>query len=70
MVDYVTSFDDPEPFVAIKELRPNVLVKGGDWSKENIVGTDTVEGDGGEVVVIPYMKGYSSTQIIERIRKS
>ena len=69
MVDYVTSFDEPEPYEVIKELKPDILVKGGDWSKDKIVGADIVEGQGGRVVVIPYLKGYSTTQIIERMCK-
>lgn len=69
MVDYVTSFDEPEPYDVIKELRPDVLVKGGDWPKDKIVGADIVEGHGGRVAVIPYLKGYSTTQIIERMCK-
>lgn len=69
MVDYVTSFDNPDPYRVIKELRPNVLVKGGDWDKDKIVGTEVVKGDGGEVAVVPYLEGYSTTQMIERMRK-
>ncbi len=69
MVDYVMSFDEPDPYNVIKELRPNVLVKGGDWGKDEIVGADVVEENGGKVAVIPYLEGYSTTQIIERIGK-
>lgn len=69
MVDYVTLFDEPDPYAVIKELRPNVLVKGGDWGKEGIVGTEIVEEDGGKVAVIPYLEGYSTTEIIQKIRK-
>lgn len=69
MVDYVTSFDEPEPYEVIKELKPDILVKGGDWPKDKIVGADIMEGQGGRVVVIPYLKGYSTTQIIERMCK-
>jgi D-beta-D-heptose 7-phosphate kinase/D-beta-D-heptose 1-phosphate adenosyltransferase len=69
MVDYVTSFDEPDPYAVIKELRPNVLVKGGDWAKEGIVGREFVEEEGGKVAVIPYLEGYSTTEIIQKIRK-
>ena len=69
MVDYVTWFDDPDPYEAIKELKPDVLVKGGDWPKDKIVGADIVEGHGGRIAVIPYLQGYSTTQIIERMCK-
>lgn len=69
MVDYVTSFDEPDPYSAIQALRPDVLVKGGDWSKNDIIGADIVEGHGGRVAVIPYLKGYSTSEIIERTGK-
>jgi bifunctional ADP-heptose synthase (sugar kinase/adenylyltransferase) len=69
MVDYVTVFDESDPHELIQQLRPTVLVKGGDWSKEEIVGKDLVEQDGGTVVVIPYLKGHSTTEIIERIQR-
>lgn len=69
MVDYVTSFDEPDPYAVIKELRPNVLVKGGDWAKEGIAGREIVEEEGGKVAVIPYLEGYSTTEIIQKIRK-
>ena len=69
MVDYVTAFDEPDPYKVIKELKPDVLVKGGDWAGEKIVGREIVEGCGGKVAVIPYLEGYSTTQIIERMRK-
>lgn len=69
MVDYVLSFDEPDPHAVINELRPNVLVKGGDWAEDKIVGAEVVEEDGGKVAVIPYLEGYSTTRIIERMRK-
>jgi rfaE bifunctional protein nucleotidyltransferase chain/domain len=69
MVDYVIFFDEPDPFNIIAALRPNVLVKGGDWSTDRIVGSDIVENDGGRVEVVPYLKGFSTTEIIERIRR-
>jgi rfaE bifunctional protein nucleotidyltransferase chain/domain len=68
MVDYVVLFDEPDPYQLISAIRPNVLVKGGDWSGEKIVGADLVEEAGGRVVVIPYIKGFSTTEIIERIK--
>ena len=69
MVDYVTLFDESDPYKLIKELKPDVLVKGGDWPKNEIVGADIVEEQGGKVAVIPYLKGYSTTRIIERMCK-
>ena len=67
MVDYVTLFDEADPYHLIKELQPNVLVKGGDWTTERIIGGDVVEKEGGRVVAVPYLDGYSTTQMIERM---
>ena len=69
MVDYVTSFDEPDPYNVVRELRPNVLVKGGDWAKDKIIGAEVVEEDGGKVTVIPYLEATSTTRIIERMRE-
>ena len=68
MVDYVVTYNEPDPYRVIAAIQPNVLVKGGDWSAEKIVGADIVEQNGGRVAVIPYLPGFSTTQIIERIR--
>jgi rfaE bifunctional protein nucleotidyltransferase chain/domain len=70
MVDYVTLFDEADPYRLIKELRPNVLVKGGDWTRERIIGGNVVEKEGGRVVAVPYLEGYSTTQMIERMCRS
>jgi D-beta-D-heptose 7-phosphate kinase/D-beta-D-heptose 1-phosphate adenosyltransferase len=70
MVDYVILFDDPDPHKLIAAIKPQVLAKGGDWSSDKIIGADIVEAAGGRVVVIPYLKGFSTTEIIERIRNS
>jgi rfaE bifunctional protein nucleotidyltransferase chain/domain len=69
MVDYVTMFDEPDPLNVIRELRPDVLAKGGDWAKDKIDGREFVESYGGRVAVIPFLKGHSTTEIIERMRK-
>ena len=69
MVDYVTLFDEPDPLNLLRELRPNVLAKGGDWAEDKIVGREWVESYGGKVAVIPYLKGHSTTEIIERMRR-
>ncbi len=66
-VDYVTSFDESTPLELITLLKPHVLVKGGDWSKETIVGKEVVEGLGGEVVVLPFVEGNSTSNLIETI---
>lgn len=67
MVDYVTTFDEPTPRELIRKLLPDVLVKGGDWSVEEIVGREDVHAHGGQVLSLPYVSGYSTTRIIERI---
>jgi rfaE bifunctional protein nucleotidyltransferase chain/domain len=66
-VDYVVLFDEPDPFALIEKIKPSVLVKGADWTKEKIVGRDLVEKGGGRVVRIPLVPGTSSTGVIERI---
>jgi len=68
-VDYVTLFDEIDPLKLITSLRPDVLVKGGDWTKEQIVGRDEVERSGGEVFVIPFVKRASTSNLIETILK-
>jgi len=68
MVDYVILFDEPDPYKLIAAIKPQVLAKGGDWSSDRIIGADIVEAAGGRVEVIPYLKGFSTTEIIERIR--
>lgn len=69
MVDYVILFGESDPYHLIQELKPDVLVKGGDWPEGAIVGADVVEGARGKVVVIPYLEGYSTTTIIERMHR-
>ena len=66
-VDYVVFFDEPDPFALIEKVRPHILVKGADWTKEKIVGRDLVEKTGGRVVRIRLVPGASSTGVIERI---
>lgn len=68
-VDAVTLFDEDTPAELIESLEPDVLVKGGDYRMDQIVGRDTVEGRGGEVAIIPLREGYSTTGLIERIRR-
>jgi D-beta-D-heptose 7-phosphate kinase/D-beta-D-heptose 1-phosphate adenosyltransferase len=64
-VDYVTVFDTPTPEALIQRLRPEVLVKGGDYRPDQIVGSQFVQSYGGQVVVTPIVKGISTTKIIE-----
>jgi len=68
MVNYVLLFDEPDPCNIISILRPDILVKGGDWPADHVVGADIVEASGGKVVVVPYLKGFSTTEIIAKIR--
>jgi rfaE bifunctional protein nucleotidyltransferase chain/domain len=68
-VNFITIFDESTPRDLIKVILPDVLVKGGDWSLEQIVGREEVEGSGGRVVSLPYEEGYSSSVIIQRILK-
>ena len=64
-VDYVTIFDDPSVLSVVARMLPDVLVKGGDYTLDQIVGRDEVEAAGGRVVPIPIVSGYSTTAIIE-----
>jgi D-beta-D-heptose 7-phosphate kinase/D-beta-D-heptose 1-phosphate adenosyltransferase len=66
-VDYITIFREIDPLKLITSLRPDVLVKGGDWTKEQTVGKEVVERSGGEVVIIPFIKGASTSNLIETI---
>ena len=68
-VDFVTLFNEPDPYRIIAELQPDVLVKGGDWPVEKIIGRDLVEARGGRVINVPYVEGASTTGIIEKILK-
>jgi len=69
-VDYVTIFDDISPRALIARLLPDVLVKGGDYALDEIHGREEVEAAGGRVVSLPFVKGASSSRIIEKMRKS
>jgi D-beta-D-heptose 7-phosphate kinase/D-beta-D-heptose 1-phosphate adenosyltransferase len=68
-VDYVVLFNELDPHRIIGELQPDVLVKGGDWPVEKIIGRDIVEARGGKVVSVGYIEGASTTGIIEKIVK-
>jgi D-beta-D-heptose 7-phosphate kinase/D-beta-D-heptose 1-phosphate adenosyltransferase len=67
-VDYVVLFPEPDPLNLITALQPDVLVKGGDWPVDRIIGRDVVERRGGTVKTIPLVPGASTTALIERIR--
>ncbi len=68
-VDAVVIFDEVTPREVIARLLPDVLVKGGDWPGNQIVGREEVEAAGGRVVSIPVVPGYSTTEILRRIRE-
>jgi len=66
-IDYLTWFSEETPRKIIAALLPDVLIKGGDWTPDEVVGKAEVEAAGGRVVIVPYLKGHSSTSIIDRI---
>lgn len=67
-VDHVIAFDDDTPLRVITALLPQVLVKGGDYTRDTVVGADVVEEHGGHVALIPLLEGRSTTGIINRVR--
>lgn len=67
MVDYIVLFDQSDPLQLISAIIPDVLVKGGDWAKEDIVGKEVVEHNGGEVYSLPLYGDYSTSRIINII---
>ncbi|HRI86493.1 MAG TPA: D-glycero-beta-D-manno-heptose 1-phosphate adenylyltransferase [Ignavibacteria bacterium] len=68
-VDYVTVFNEDTPYELIKLLLPDCLVKGGDWKEKDIVGSDIVKANKGKVVSLNFINNYSSSSIIDKIRK-
>ncbi len=66
MVDYIILFNEDTPYGLIKEIKPDVLIKGADWKEEDIVGRDIVK----EVHTIPFVKGASTSEIIKKIQNS
>lgn len=66
-VDYIAIFSELTPLTMIITLRPQVLVKGGDYAPEDVVGKKEVEADGGRLVIIPELPGFSTTKMIETI---
>lgn len=66
-VDIIILFDEPDPLVLIKRLKPDVLVKGDDWPEDQIVGADFVKDNGGSVIRVPLLQGVSTSKIIEKI---
>lgn len=68
-IDAVVVFEENTPSIIIEELAPDILIKGADYEGKEVVGKDFVESIGGKVVLIPFEKGYSTTKIIQKIRK-
>jgi D-beta-D-heptose 7-phosphate kinase/D-beta-D-heptose 1-phosphate adenosyltransferase len=68
-VDYVVGFEEADPEVLIRKIKPDVLIKGEDWARKGVVGRKFVESEGGRVVLLPLVEGLSTTDVIERIRK-
>lgn len=64
-VDFIITFEEDTPIDLIQKIKPNVLVKGGDYNKDTIVGADLVENKGGNIVIIPLLEGISTSIIIE-----
>lgn len=69
-VDYVVEFDEDTPERLIAAIQPDVLVKGGDWPEEAIVGRDTVRARNGRVLSLPLLQGFSTTEFLERVRRA
>ena len=69
-VDYVIIFSEPDPGALIAALQPDILVKGGDWPLDRIIGRETVEARGGRVQTIPLVPGVSTTTLVQRIRST
>jgi bifunctional ADP-heptose synthase (sugar kinase/adenylyltransferase) len=69
-VSAVVLFDEDTPYNLIKKIQPHILVKGGDYRAEEIVGYDLVKAHGGQVLTIPLVEGYSSTSIIEKLSRA
>ena len=68
-VNYVTVFEEDTPYELISSIQPDILVKGGDYSPENVVGRDIVESRGGCVKILPFVEGKSTTSILNKLSK-
>lgn len=69
-VDYVSVFDEENPELLIRAVQPDILCKGGDYRPEEVVGREFVESRGGRVSIIPYVPGYSTTELLIRIERA
>ncbi len=70
MVDHAVLFSEDTPYELIKSILPDVLVKGGDWTVDKIIGAELVLDNGGEVRSLPFIEGYSSTALIDKIKNA
>lgn len=68
-VDYIISFDDDTPLHLINTIRPAILVKGGDYSENQIVGAAEIKAAGGQVEILPFLSGYSTSDIVKKIKE-
>ncbi len=68
-MDGVILFDEDTPYDLIEKIKPDILVKGSDYKKEEIVGADIIQNTGGEIITINFLEGYSTTAILDKIRK-
>jgi rfaE bifunctional protein nucleotidyltransferase chain/domain len=68
-IDFVTIFEETTPLELIIDLKPDVLIKGGDWPEEKVVGREEIKKWGGRVAIIPEISGKSTTNIVEKIKK-
>ena len=66
-VDYIILFDEVTPYEVIKFIKPDILVKGSDYNPEDIVGADIISANGGEIITIEFVEGYSTSNIINKI---
>ena len=69
-IDYITLFGEDTPLKLIELIEPDILVKGGDWSEETVVGGESVKKRGGKVVIIPQVEGASTTSTIDKVLKT
>lgn len=67
-VDFITIFPESTPLELINHLKPDILIKGGDWAEDKVVGRDEVKKWGGHVAIIPEVEGKSTTNIVEKIK--
>jgi len=70
LVNYIVIFNEKTPFETIKAVKPDILIKGADWKDKGVVGSDIVKSCGGKVELAKYIKGYSTTKIIQSIYKT